>query len=548
MPDIQTQPENTSPSANGHRLWFPATVALLAAVGVAMIRLQPELERNYKGWGTSVVLVLAVLLGLIWFLFLSRVAWRLRAAVFAVLALGGFGLTRLLHVAGTVNGTGLPKLAWRWTASHAPSLSTLPITGPADVTLPSAALQSLVDVPQFFGPNRDGGVHHAKLARDWNSTPPKQLWREPIGAGWSAFAVIGGRAYTQEQRGENEAVTCYDVLTGWLLWAHTNPVHFQQWQGGDGPRATPTLDGGSVFAIGATGILDCLEAATGRRLWSHDVLTENKLENLVWGVSASPLVFDDTVVVTGGLTNGPTVIAYRRSDGAPLWRAGTDKASYASPILATLAGRRVVLSFNASSLTAYDPATGEILLNYPWSDDKRPKASQPVVIGDNRVFISAGYGAGCELVEVKAGADGKLLATQVWKNLHMKTQFNSVAARDGFLYGLDDGLLACVEIDTGARKWKDGRYGSGQTLLVDDLVIIQSEPGAVVLAEAKPDGFKELGRISALSAKTWNHPTLAGRYLLVRNSEEMACYELPLQNSPGTAISAAPPNALERTP
>jgi outer membrane protein assembly factor BamB len=259
------------------------------------------------------------------------------------------------------------------------------------------------------------------------------------------------------------------------------------------------------------------------------VLAENKLPNLLWGISGSPLVFDDSVVVTGGLTNGPTVLAYRASNGEALWQTGTDKASYASPVITALAGRRLILSFNAASLTANDPNMGELLFDYPWSDDKWPKAAQPVVLEGDRIFLSSGYGAGCALLAVKAGAGGKLVASQLWKNLRMKNQFNSVAARDGFLYGLDDGLLACVEIATGERKWKDGRYGSGQTLLVDDLVIIQTEPGAVVLAEAKPDGFKELGRLPGLSAKTWNHPTLAGRYLLVRNSEEMVAYELPLQ-------------------
>jgi outer membrane protein assembly factor BamB len=138
------------------------------------------------------------------------------------------------------------------------------------------------------------------------------------------------------------------------------------------------------------------------------------------------LVFDDTVVVSGGLSNGPTVPAYRRSDGQPLWRAGTDKASYASPILTTLASRQVVLSCNAASLTAHDPASGKILLDYPWTTDKWPKASQPVVLAGDRVFLSAGYGSGCMLLEVKAGADGKLVATQLWKNLSMKTQFNSI--------------------------------------------------------------------------------------------------------------------------
>jgi outer membrane protein assembly factor BamB len=201
-----------------------------------------------------------------------------------------------------------------------------------------------------------------------------------------------------------------------------------------------------------------------------------------------------------------------------------------------LAGNRVVLSVNAGSLTAHNPATGELLLNQPWTDDKWPKASQPIILDENRVFLSAGYGSGCALFKIQAGTDGKLAASQVWKNLHLKTQFNSAAARNGFLYGLDDGLLACVNASTGERKWKDGRFGSGQTLLVDDLIIIQGESGPVVLAEANPAGYKELGRFVALKAKTWNYPTLAGQYLLVRNSEEMACYELPLQASrPKTA-------------
>jgi len=537
MHDIPMTTQQISPSFHGRRLWFPLATALLAALGIAAIRLQPELESNFKGLFTAMVMLLAVLLGLVWFLFLSRVGWRSRVITIAVLALSIFGLAKALRVDGSVDGTGLPKLAWRWTPVRAPKVGALPGANPAPAAPASAvALENLPDVPQFFGAGRNGVAQGVKLSHDWNATPPRQLWRQPIGAGWSAFAVVGGHAFTEEQLGEEEAVTCYDLLTGRLLWTHSNPVHFKQWQGGDGPRATPTVEGGRVFAIGATGILDCLDAATGRRIWSRDVLAENQLENLTWGVSASPLVFDDTVIVTGGLTKGPSVLAYRRSDGAPLWRSGADKASYASPAITTLAGRRVILTVNAASLTAMDPAGGEVLLNYSFSDDKWPKASQPVVLDGDRVFISAGYGTGCALLEIKAGPDGKLFANPLWKNLRMKTQFNSVAARDGFLYGLDDGLLACVEISNGERKWKAGRYGSGQTLLVDDVVIVQSESGAVALAEAQPGGFKELGRIPALGAKTWNHPTLAGRYLLVRNSEEMACYELPLRT--GQAATA----------
>jgi len=522
-----------------HRLWIPGIITALAALGILATQLRPELERNAKAYSTFAISALTVLLILIWFLFLSRLRWSARLLTLAALAVAIFGMTKLLRVDGTMNGIGLPKFAWRWTPQRKlrfDSSDTKAAPGTAATPLPRA--DGMSDAPQFFGPNRDGVVRAARLARDWNATPPRQLWRQPIGSAWSAFAVVGGRAYTQEQRGEDEAATCYEALTGRLLWTHANKVRFFQWQGGEGPRATPTVFQGHVFAYGATGILDCLDAQTGQLVWSRDVLKENHLENLVWGVSASPLVFDNTVVVTGGMTAGPTVLAYDRTTGRPLWQAGKDRASYASPILATLAGRRVVLSANAPSLTANDTSTGEELLNYPWAPEaKWPKAAQPAALPGDRVFLSAGYGLGCVLLQITADASGKLVATEVWKSMRMKTQFNSVAARNGFLYGLDDGLLACVDLANGNRKWKNGRFGSGQTLLVDDLVIVQSEPGPVFLAAAKPEGYEELGQIPALSSKTWNHPTLAGRYLLIRNALEAACYELPVQGSAQAAVS-----------
>jgi outer membrane protein assembly factor BamB len=530
MTDSAPPLEKSRPAMRGHRLWFLAVVALLAVGIIAFIQLRPEGERNFKAWITVTVLILTIPLGVIWLLFLSRLAWSVRLIAFALLLVAGFGLKKTVRVDGTMSGTGLPKLAWRWTPVHPPGWN-VPSAAPAVSTAPapSAPLPGTADVPQFFGPNRDGIYGGAHLARDWNATPPKQLWRHPVGAGWSSFVVVGGRAYTQEQRGEDEVVTCYDLATGRLLWLHANHAHFFEWQGGDGPRATPTFHDGRLYVMGATGLLDCLDAATGHVIWSRDVLKENNLQNLQWGLSDSPLVFDGTVVVTGGETDGPTALAYRTSDGQPLWKSGHDHAAYSSPALANLAGRRLVLTFNQHTLSGFDAATGDLLLDYLFSNDKWPKAAQPVVIDEHRVFISAGYGAGCVLLDIAPGADGKLTANPAWKNLRMKTQFNSAALRDGFLYGLDDGSLACVDVATGERKWKGGHYGSGQSIIIDDLVLIQSESGPVALAEARPDAYHELGHIAdALSAKTWNYPTLAGRYLLVRNSQEMACYELPV--------------------
>ncbi len=508
-----------------HRFWIPGTICTVIFVIFVVVQAQPELERNIKGWITGALLILLVLLNFLWLVLLSRFSWRRRLLVAVVALVGVAVLKGLITVDGTIDGTGRPKLVWKSprSALALPAPAPWPVAGLS----PLEGEKPVADVPQFFGPARDGVVRGARLALNWNTTPPKQLWRQPIGGGWSAFAVVGERAFTQEQRGDGECVTCYDVFTGRLLWAHTNQARFFQWQGGEGPRATPTVVSNRVFAIGGTGVLDCLEADTGRRVWSRNVLGENKLPNLTWGVSASPLVFDESVVVTGGLGNGPTVLAYHRQTGEPLWRAGTDKCSYASPVLATIAGRRVILSVNASSLTIHDSTNGTVLLDHPWSNEKWPKAAQPVVLDGDRVFLSAGYGIGCELLQLKFLSTGKLAVTELWKGRSMKNQFNSSAYRDGFIYGLDDGFLACVDAATGERRWKDGRFGSGQSLLVDDLVLIQSEPGPIVLARARPDAYEELARLPALSSKTWNHPTLAGRLLLVRNDREAACYQLP---------------------
>lgn len=513
-----------TPAARGHRFWLPITFILLTAIGIAIFRLQPEIERNIKNWITVGMTALGLVMVLLWFLLLSRFPWRVRLSGLALAAVALIGLKFALRVEGTADGTGRPKLVWRWAPKR---VLPQPLATPADASVTSAP--GAKDAPEFFGPQRDGVVRGAGLLPDWKQQPPKQLWRQSIGAAWSAFSVVGGRAYTQEQRGEDEAVSCYDLLTGRLLWMHTHPARFAEWQGGEGPRATPVVHDGHVFAIGGTGILDCLDAVTGKSLWTREVLKEYKSENITWGISASPLVFEDTVVVTGGKAPGPTLLAFRATTGEPLWQAGKDSASYASPILATLVGRQVVLSFNASLLTANDPATGADLLSYKWAEGIPAKAAQPTLVGDDRIFLSAGYHAGCVLLKVETAPDGKLVAREIWKSLKMKNQFNSVALRDGHLYGLDDNKLACLEVATGERKWKEGRFGSGQSLMVDDLVIVQSEPGEVMLCSVTPEAYQEVGRLPALSSKTWNHPVLAGRYLLVRNDQEAVCYELPLK-------------------
>jgi outer membrane protein assembly factor BamB len=312
-----------------------------------------------------------------------------------------------------------------------------------------------------------------------------------------------------------------------VLWAHTNHVRFSETMGGDGPRATPTLFAGRIYAAGGTGILDCLDAATGQLFWSHDILKENSLPNLPFGKSTSPLICDDLVVVSGGMADGPTLFAFHLKDGSSAWRAGTDKASFSSPTLATLAGKRQIVSINASSASGHDPATGATLWNYPWPG-QWPKCTQPLILEPDRIFLSASFNAGCMLLQINAAPDGKLSVTEKWKNRVMKSEFSNIVTRDGFAYGLDDGILARIDLATGERKWKEGRYGHGQVLLINDLLLVQTENGPLALVEANPACYREVAGLKALNSKTWNVPAVGDACLLVRNDQEVACYKLPV--------------------
>jgi outer membrane protein assembly factor BamB len=522
----------TSPKRNPGFPWFPVVTLALVVAGIAAVQWRPELERNLRAWATAALALLGTLTLLIWFLASSRFRARTRLVGLAIVILSGLALKGTLRVDGTINGTGLPRLVWRGSHSDATPLTASPAET-VHKLVHAAALPGLEGSAQFLGPDRTGVLPIARFSTNWTTQAPRELWRRPIGLGWSSFAVVGGQAWTQEQVGDDERVICINAATGQTVWSHSERTRFSEWQGGDGPRATPTVQDGRVYAMGGTGILLCLDAATGRLVWRRSVLEENGLSNLIWGTSSSPLIVDGLTVITGGRGSGAVLYAYRSADGSPAWKSGNGDASYASPILATLAGRRVILSNNATSLTAHDPTTGRILFDHAWGGSKWPKASQPVVLPGDRVFVSGGYGMGCQIIQVKTGetgsdsATGTLKAETAWKGITMKTQFNSPGLRNGYLYGLDDGLLACVDATTGRRIWKDGRFGSGQTLIVGDTVVVQNENGTVHACAASPDGFHELGQIAALSSKTWNQPAVAGRYLLVRNDREAVCWELP---------------------
>ncbi len=350
-----------------------------------------------------------------------------------------------------------------------------------------------------------------------------------------------------EQRGDAEMITCYSIETGRLEWANAAAGRFERLDAGVGPRSTPTIDEGMVYALGALGRLACLDGATGKTVWEKDLLQEygispdDEAAAVPWGRAASPLVVGDRLIVPiGGRKGGrmASLAAFDKRNGAKLWEGGEGQISYSSPALATLAGVEQVLIANEATLSGHDVATGGVLWEHPWPGHTNadPNVSQPVPVAPDLIFISKGYGQGAMLLKYNNPSPNDVLApTQiVWKNPRvMKTKFANVAIRDGFVYGLSDGILECVELASGLSRWKGGRYGHGQTLLVGDLLLVVSERGEVVLVEATPDRSNYvLGRFQAIEGLTWNNLALYGPYLLVRNAEEAACYKLPLEGRP----------------
>jgi outer membrane protein assembly factor BamB len=511
-------------------------------------------ERNIQ---SIVATGLTAILLFLWFLLASGFPRTARLVGLGLVVVPLALVAALFRIEG-VSGDLVPIMAFRWSArpgSMAPVAGSSPEPAPAlaasarppteagaeassPVGASGPAAQSRVDVPkappgsgdysQFLGPTRDAVLPGPRLARDWSSRPPRLLWRQPIGAGWSAFAVAGDVLVTQEQEGDEELVVAYDASSGRRLWRHSNRARYDTVVAGVGPRATPTIRDGRVFTMGATGILNALRLETGERLWSHRVLEENGSSNLSWGTSGSPLLDRDRVVVSAGGRDGRSLVAYRADSGEPLWAAGHDQQSYSSPTLATLAGRRQIVVFNGGSVAGHDAATGALLWEQPWPAEQ-PNVAQPLPLPGNRVLFSAGYGVGSKLYEVAAKPDGALSANLVWESPRLKAKFANMFFHDGFVYGLDDGVFTCLDPRDGQRKWRDGRYGHGQAILVGGLFLIQTEEGEVVLVEPSPERLVELSRFTAFGGKTWNPPALAGNRLYLRTDREAAAFELAVE-------------------
>jgi outer membrane protein assembly factor BamB len=582
-PPVQADPATQTAAASAKpRLWLPLTLIALywALVGVSYLIETPIF---YRFLAQSAALLAVILVFLVWWAFNRRIKLRDRLTILAatvaspVLAmfishksLGPFpvfsglpilftawvlwllfarnashgvwkaglitflflstGVFALLRMEG-LTGAGRPDFKWRWSPGNEDRYLARRTGSVTPVATPTGAISLRPgDWPGFRGQSRDSVVRGLSISTDWNKAPPRQIWRRPIGPGWSSMSIVDGRLFTHEQRGENEAVVCLDAATGADIWSHEEFGRFWDPLSSAGPRATPTFADGRIYAQGATGTLLCLDAATGRKIWSRNTLADSGGKLPDWGVAGSPLVVAGVVIACSAGQSGKALLGYRADSGDLAWTADAGVISYSSPHLATIGGRQQVLFISDKGLISVDPSTGKTLWEYA-AQDKPPRSLQPLAVSETQILVPLGMEAPTDLVDVARGGEG-YTATKRWTSRNLKPSFNDFVLYDGHVYGFDGGTFTCVELKTGNRKWKKGRYGTGQVLLLADqpVLLVLSDQGKVVLVAPKPDGFDELGQFEAITGKTWNHPAVAHGRLYVRNSQEIACYDLAVKS------------------
>jgi outer membrane protein assembly factor BamB len=494
-------------------------------------------------WYTFTVLPIAAIAATTAAVVLSR--WGSRPSTIGVLiaAAAGFGYWDLVRYEG-MSGDFKPSIHWRWqNTAEDDLLANLGANHPKESPNAEEPLGK-VTWPQFRGAQRNGSVPGIVLDADWVAKPTKEIWRIKIGPGWSSFSVAANRLFTQELRGPKELVVCYDARTGAERWVHESPARFSESMGGVGPRATPTLDDHGLYAMGATGLLVRLDPLTGALKWERDLKVDARPEPPYWGFASSPLIVGDSVVVYAGGKDDKGILAYDRETGKPRWQAPAGDHSYSSPQLATLAGREVVLLLSNTGLAAVDASSGKPAWTYDWQFQNY-RALQPLLVDGSSIVLGTGMGMGTRRIDVapeKGGVDFK----ERWTTLDMKPDFNDFISYNGYLYGLDHNILCCVDLATGKKKWKNGRYGNGQLLFLPDAgqLLVLSESGDLVLIRATPDKLDEVARQKVLEGKTWNHPVLVGNRAFVRNAEEAACIELPVAGRSSSQPATPTPTHL----
>ena len=531
-------------------------VAVIVAAPAATLALGHPSMLVWVLWYAAPVLSLALVAGAVAGRTLSE---RKRLLVMAAAIVLPCAAMLVLRIPG-VAGNGVAAFTWRWVEtpeqrllgrSDEPSDTALrervdtahsstaavpaatepdPLAGgttpaPRPPATPVDAAAQVISWAGFRGADRSGTVPGVRIETDWTVSPPVSLWRRPIGPGWASFAVRGNVLYTQEQRGDEEIVSAYSLTTGEPVWRHRDRARLNDPMGGPGPRATPTLAGDRVYTFGSTGVLNALRAESGSVVWSRDLPQDLGAAIPTWGYSSSPLIVDDLVVVAAG----GTLAAYAIADGQPRWVGPAGGDSYSSPQRATIDGVSQLLLSTAAGTTSVEPATGKALWTHPWNSGLLLlPIVQPAVLDGATVLVGENS-SGLRRLAVHR-RDTAWTIDERWVSNGLKPYFNDFVVHRGHAYGFDGAILAAVDLSNGERAWKGGRYGQGQLVLLpdQDVLLVISEDGDLVLVKAVPDGLTEIARVPALSGRTWNHPVLVGDILLVRNGEEMAAFRLTL--------------------
>lgn len=524
---------------------FPLTIGLAMSVIVAFVRWLNDDSAKFfiiglDGMRMQLLIVAAcatLCVASVMFLRPSRRSLLNTAGV----AIALFGISNSMIRLDGFNGDRTPRFAWRWTPRAEDKITSYLVAKIDKSTSPidrDWKTPSRHDFPGLMGKGRNASVGSVELKDNWENEPPTLLWRHPVGLGWSSFAIVGQISVSLEQREQDECVVGYHARTGKELWCYRERTRFTN-EHGDGPRSTPTISEGRVYSVGGTGFLTCVDLGSGQSVWKQSLFRSPEQQNLYFGTTSSPIVTGDLVIVTPGAGPKGSAMAFDRETGSLRWSCGDDPASYASPVVASLDGTPQVLSFNGAGLRTYS-LDGNPLLLHPWvtQGSSRVNVAQPIVLDresnpqsgseGTRVLISSGYDMGTCLLRIRQ-VDGDWVSEEIWRSSQLKSKLSNFVVHEEHIYGLDNGLLTCLQLKDGVRAWKRGRYGHGQLLLVGDRLLIQAESGEIVLVEANPSEHRELGRFPGLTSKTWNHPSLAGDLLIIRNDNEAAAFALPMQ-------------------
>ncbi len=395
--------------------------------------------------------------------------------------------------------------------------------------------------PQWRGPNRDGVSDEVGLLKEWSSDGPKMVWKVSLGEGFSGISVSQERVYTMFSKGNDEFIVCLDATNGAEIWRFRSDKNYHEGQGGNGPRATPTIDGDLLYTISAHGKLYALNAASGQEIWSHDLQQKFGSKMPRWGFSTSPLVEGELLLIEVGGKGERSIVAFNKNSGDVVWSSHKDKLGYSSPIAITVKGVRQIICFTGTKLVSISPTDGTIYWQYPWKTGYDVNAATPVFIPPDKVFISSGYDKGAAVLQMRvfvspdndrAATDqikenqGTIRIKEIWKNRKMKNQFATSVLHENYLYGFDNSILKCIEANTGEEQWKSRGFGKGTVILADGHLIILSDRGKLGLAEATPTGYIEKASTKVMGGLCWTVPTLADGKLYVRNETEMVCVDI----------------------